>query len=146
MNRSIDFSYKWSCISGIGLETARDLAKRGARVILAVRNLQKGIEAAQEIIQSTGNPNLVVRKLDLSSLSDVRTFAKDIYQSENRLDVLILNAGIALTQKYMTEDNLELHMATNHFGHFLLTNLLLKLLCKTSKLENRSSTGIDLVF
>ena len=126
-------------ILGIGFETARDLANRGARVILAVRNLQKGIEAAQNIIKTTGNHNLMVRKLDLSSLNNVRNFASEIHQSEARLDILILNAGIALTQKYLTEDNLELHMATNHFGHFLLTNLLLPLMCQTSMLKNRTS-------
>ena len=57
-----------------------------------------------------------------------------------RLDVLILNAGIALTRKYLTEDNLELHMVTNHFGHFLLTNLLLPLLCETSISKDRQKT------
>ena len=128
--------------SGIGLETARDVANRGARVILAVRNLQKGIQAAQDIMSTTGNHNLVVRKLNLSSLSNIRNFVQEINYSESRLDILILNAGIALTQKYLTEDNLELHMATNHFGHFLLTNLLLPMLCETSILKNRSSTGI----
>ena len=128
--------------SGIGLETARDLANRGARVILAVRNLQKGIQAAQDIMSTTGNHNLVVRKLNLSSLSNIRNFVQEINYSESRLDILILNAGIALTQKYLTEDNLELHMATNHFGHFLLTNLLLPMLCESSILKNRSSTGI----
>ena len=82
---------------------------------------------------------MMVRKLDLSSLNNVRNFASEIQQSEPRLDILILNAGIALTQKYLTEDNLELHMATNHFGHFLLTNLLLPLMCQTSMLKNRTS-------
>ena len=126
-------------ILGIGYETARDLANRGARVILAVRILQKGIQAAQNIMKATGRHNLMVRKLDLSSLNNVRKFAAEIHRSEPRLDILILNAGIALTQKYLTEDNLELHMATNHFGHFLLTNLLLPLMCHTSMMKNRTS-------
>lgn len=65
------------------------------------------------------------RHLDLSSLKSVRKFAADILKSESRLDVLINNAGCALVEKKMTEDGLEYQMQSNHFGHFLLTNLLL---------------------
>lgn len=126
--------------SGIGFETAKDFARRGARVILAVRNMQKGIEAAKKIMDSTGNNNLVVRKLDLVSMEQVRKFAQQVKQSEKRLDILVLNAGIALTRKYLTEENLEVHMASNHFGHFLLTNCLLTLLCQSSMDQDRALT------
>lgn len=69
---------------GIGYETAKDLAKRGARVILGVRNMQKGVKAAKEIVEATGNKNLLVRKLDLASINEVRSFAKEINESEPR--------------------------------------------------------------
>ena len=71
-------------ISGIGLETARDLASRGARLILACRNMDKGKEAAEDIIRTTGNTNLIVKKLDLACMKTVRLFAKDILASERR--------------------------------------------------------------
>ena len=79
--------------SGIGKATALDLAKRGARVILACRNLQKAEDAAKEIMAHTGNSEVVVQQLDLSSLKSVREFAKRILECESRLDVLINNAG-----------------------------------------------------
>lgn len=105
---------------------------------MAVSNMSKGIEAAKDIVNTTGQMNLSVRKLDLASMDDVRKFAQQINDTEPRLDILILNAGIsALTRKYLTEDNLELHMASNHLGHFLLTNLLLPLLCETSIIKHR---------
>ena len=79
--------------SGIGKATALDLAKRGARVILACRNLQKAEDVAKEIKSSTGNSEVVVRHLDLSSLQSVRKFAQQIIETEDRLDILINNAG-----------------------------------------------------
>ena len=78
-----------------------------------------------EIIEETGNKNVVVRHLDLASLKSVRKFATDILKSEPRLDILINNAGCATIEKKLTEDGLEYQMQSNHFGHFLLTNLLL---------------------
>ena len=79
--------------SGIGRETAFDLAQRGARVILACRNLQKAEDVAKDIKSSTGNSEVVVRHLDLSSLQSVREFAQQIIETEDRLDLLINNAG-----------------------------------------------------
>ena len=127
--------------SGIGLETARDFAQRGARVILAVRNMEKCIPAAQDIMRTTKTNNLVVRKLDLVCLEEIRKFAQQINDAEKRLDILVLNAGIAgINRKYLTEENLELHMVSNHLGHFLLTNLLLPLLCESSIIKDRPNT------
>nr|CAD7418941.1 unnamed protein product [Timema poppensis] len=77
-----------------------------------------------EIVASTGNQDVLVRKLDLASLSSVREFSKQILESEPRLDVLVNNAGVAGIDKIMTEDNLVLGMQANHFAPFLLTNLL----------------------
>jgi NAD(P)-dependent dehydrogenase (short-subunit alcohol dehydrogenase family) len=119
--------------SGIGKETARDLAKRGAKVIMACRNQETGKKAKDEIIKDSGNPNVILMKLDLSSLESVRLFATSINKQENSLDVLINNAGVANTfGKKITEDGLELTMATNQYGPFLLTHLLLPLLKKTT--------------
>ncbi|XP_050310151.1 retinol dehydrogenase 14 [Anthonomus grandis grandis] len=117
---------------GIGKETVRELAKRGARVILACRNLDKAQKVRDEIAEETKNESLIVKKLDLSSLKSVREFAEDILQSEQRLDVLIHNAGTAEKKLIKTEDGLELTMATNHFGPFLLTHLLIDLLKRSA--------------
>ena len=77
------------------------------------------------IIAETGNTNVVVMELDLASLKSVRQFAADVLANESRLDILINNAGCAGMEKKLTEDGLEYMMQSNHFGHFLLTNLLL---------------------
>lgn len=128
--------------AGIGKSAAFDLARRNARVILACRNLEKAQKVADEIIRDTGNTSVVVRKLDTSDLSSVRSFARKIVETEDSLHILINNAGMAGHHKREhTADGLELTMATNHYGHFLLTNLLLNLLKKSapSRIVNVSS-------
>lgn len=115
---------------GIGYETALDLARRKARVILACRDLTKGQTAATRISSITGNSDVLAKKLDLASLKSVREFCSEISASEAKLDVLINNAGVMNCPFSVTEDGLENHMAVNHFGNFLLTNLLKDLLCK----------------
>ncbi|KAM3872919.1 retinol dehydrogenase 13 [Diretmus argenteus] len=127
--------------TGIGKETSRDLARRGARVVMACRDLSRAERAAEEIRQSTGNGNVVIRHLDLASLFSVRHFAKDFLASEERLDILINNAGVMMCPKWLTEDGFETQLAVNHLGHFLLTNLLLpKLKSSTpSRIINVSS-------
>ncbi|XP_061885826.1 retinol dehydrogenase 12 [Entelurus aequoreus] len=111
--------------TGIGKETCRELARRGARVVMACRDLARAERAAEEIRQSTGNGNVVIRHLDLSSLYSVRQFAKEFLDSEDRLDILVNNAGVMMCPKWLTEDGLETQLAVNHLAHFLLTNLLL---------------------
>ncbi|XP_010872008.1 retinol-DH_like_SDR_c domain-containing protein isoform X2 [Esox lucius] len=118
--------------TGIGKETARDMAMRGARVILACRNLTRGESAAAEIRSSTGNCNVIVRQLDLASLGSVRQFSQEFLATETRLDILINNAGIMLCPKILTVDGYESQLAVNHLGHFLLTNLLLDMLKASS--------------
>lgn len=127
--------------TGIGKETAIDLAKRGARIILACRDTKKGIAAKDDIVRHSGNDNVIVRYLDLASLPSVRNFATLILKSEQRLDILINNAGCIALEKRLTADGLESQMQTNHFGHFLLTNLLLGLMIKStpSRIINVSS-------
>jgi NAD(P)-dependent dehydrogenase (short-subunit alcohol dehydrogenase family) len=102
--------------SGLGEVTAREFARVGAHVVLAVRNPAKGSAAAERI---TGD--VEVRRLDLQDLSSVRRFADDI----DKADVLINNAGIMATDYALTADRFERHIGTNHLGHFALTNLLL---------------------
>lgn len=138
--------------TGIGFFTAKDLAKRNARVILACRNMSKGQVAVDKIISETGNQNVVLRQLDLSLMKSVREFVKSFLSDEARLDILINNAGMAGLPLTMTEEGFETMFATNHFGPFLLTNLLLDLLKKSqpSRIVNVSSmahnwcSGLDL--
>ncbi|XP_078695116.1 retinol dehydrogenase 12-like [Branchiostoma floridae x Branchiostoma belcheri] len=111
--------------TGIGKATAQELADRGARVILACRDMAKANKAASDIRQATGNGNVVAWKLDLASLTSVRAFAGHINTEEERLDILVNNAGVMWCPQQQTEDGFELQFGVNHLGHFLLTNLLL---------------------
>lgn len=110
--------------TGIGKTTAMDLARRGARVILACRDQRRGEAAALEIVQETGNSQVVFMQLDLASLQSVRSFADSFLRSEPRLDLLINNAGLMNGGK--TEDGFGMIFGVNHLGHFLLTVLLLE--------------------
>lgn len=119
--------------SGIGKETAKELAKRGARVIMACRNLDAANKAKDEIVEQTKNDKVIVKKLDVSSFKSIREFAADINKTESRLDVLVHNAGFAqMFAKTQSEDGVETTMATNHYGPFLLTHLLIDLLKKSA--------------
>ncbi|KAK5869072.1 hypothetical protein PBY51_010032 [Eleginops maclovinus] len=127
--------------TGIGKSTAIDLAKRGARVILACRSMQRGQAALEEVKRESGSNQVVFMPLDLGSLKSVRSFAENFLKSEPRLDILINNAGIFLQGR--TEDGLGMMFGVNHIGHFLLTNLLLDRLkeCGPSRVVNVSSVG-----
>ncbi|KAM3961888.1 retinol dehydrogenase 12-like [Aphomia sociella] len=118
--------------AGMGLEIAKDFARRGARVIIACPFVTEGINARELIIESTKSDNVIFEILDLASFKSVRQFAEQILRNEERLDILINNAGIA-SRDMMTEDGLNISMQVNYLGHFLLTILLLPLLKKTAK-------------
>nr|AEE63202.1 unknown [Dendroctonus ponderosae] len=117
--------------TGIGYETAEDLAKRGARVILACRDPARGQDAAEKIIRATDNSDVVYKPLDLSSFKSIRQFASNIIATEERLDILVNNAGLGSPADKKTEDGLLLIMQVNYFGPFLLTTLLLDFIKKT---------------
>lgn len=110
--------------TGIGYETAKELSRRGAKVILACRDINKAQKAAREIEAFTGN-NVIAKYLDLASFKSVTEFAKDIIETERRVDILINNAGTGVLDNSLTEDNLPVEAQVNHFGPFLLTMLLL---------------------
>ncbi|XP_055361821.1 retinol dehydrogenase 11-like isoform X2 [Betta splendens] len=109
--------------TGIGKATAKELAQRGARVILACRDQRRAQAAVQEITMETGNQQVIFMHLDLASLKSVRCFAETFLRTESRLDLLINNAG--LIKDGRTEDGFGMIFGVNHLGHFLLTVLLL---------------------
>ena len=111
--------------AGLGLETAAVLAERGARVVVAVRDLGKGEKAVGEIERRTPNADVALQQLDLSSLASVRTAADELRAAYPRIDLLINNAGVMYPPKQTTADGFELQFGTNHLGHFALTGLLL---------------------
>ncbi|CAD5124704.1 DgyrCDS12967 [Dimorphilus gyrociliatus] len=110
--------------SGIGREVALDMAKRGARVITASRDEEKGLESVNYIKNLSKNSSVFWKKLNLSDLSSVRQFAIWFTSCEQRLDILINNAAIAYSNVEKTVDGYDLCFGTNHLGHFLLTELL----------------------
>ncbi|XVE58512.1 hypothetical protein DITRI_Ditri04bG0175300 [Diplodiscus trichospermus] len=126
--------------SGIGRETARVLALRGVHVVMGVRNMSTGREVKETIVKQNPKAKIDAMELDLSSMASVRKFAADFKSSGLPLNILLNNAGIMATPFMLSKDGIELQFATNHIGHFLLTNLLLETMKKTtyvSKTEGR---------
>lgn len=111
--------------SGIGFEAASVLASKGAEVILAVRNEEKGTRAANQMQVSDPNAKVSVMFLDLGDLSSVKQFAEQFLNRYERLDVLINNAGVMIPPYRKTKDGFELQFGTNHLGHYALTGRLL---------------------
>jgi NAD(P)-dependent dehydrogenase (short-subunit alcohol dehydrogenase family) len=114
--------------SGLGLESARALAGKGAHVILAARSEEKGKQARDEIAAEHPLASLEILALDLSNLSSLRCAAAVVKSRHKRLDILLNNAGVMATPYKLTEDGFELQFGTNHLGHFALTGLLFELL------------------
>jgi NAD(P)-dependent dehydrogenase (short-subunit alcohol dehydrogenase family) len=117
---------------GIGKETALELARMGATVILHGRHPGRCQQALDECIRESGNRHLGCFAADLSSLHEVRRLAEDIRRQYSRLDVLINNAGIFMTHRHLSDDGFELTFVVNHLAPFLLTQLLLDLLRATA--------------
>ncbi|XP_054106072.2 retinol dehydrogenase 13 isoform X3 [Callithrix jacchus] len=111
--------------TGIGKQTAFELAKRGGNVILACRDMEKCEAAARAIRRETLNHHVNARHLDLASLKSIREFAAKISEEEERVDILVNNAAVMRCPHWTTEDGFEMQFGVNHLGHFLLTNLLL---------------------
>ena len=129
--------------TGLGYETAAALAAKGARVVLAVRNLDKGRAAADLIARANPGADVSVHELDLTSLASIEEAAHELRSGLDQLDLLINNAGVMMTPKSITKDGFELQFGTNHLGHFALTGHLLDLLVSTplSRVVTVSSLG-----
>ncbi|KUI13126.1 short-chain dehydrogenase [Mycobacterium sp. GA-1285] len=130
--------------SGLGYDTAAALAGRGAAVVLAVRNVDKGNEALDRIKKSSPDAVVSVQELDLSSLDSVRRAADELRAAHPRIDLLINNAGVMyVPTRETTKDGFEMQFGTNHLGHFALTGLLLNNLLSVegSRVVTVSSVG-----
>jgi len=114
--------------SGIGFDTARALAAKGARVILACRDPEKGHQAERRIRAAAPEADVVFMPLDLASLTSIERFGKDLAVAEPELDILCNNAGVMMPPLGRTAEGFELQFGTNHLGHFALTGRLLDLL------------------
>ncbi|XP_024986907.1 short-chain dehydrogenase TIC 32, chloroplastic-like [Cynara cardunculus var. scolymus] len=124
--------------SGIGAETARVLAKRGARIVMPARNLKSAEETKARIVSEFPDSEIIIMTLDLSSLRSVRSFVSDFQALNLPLNLLINNAGRFSHDHCISEDGMEMTFATNYLGHFLLTKLLMKNMIETAKV-----TGIQ---
>jgi len=127
--------------SGLGYESVKAFAQKGAEVILASRSLEKGEEACMQIGNVKGK--IKVMQLDLQDFASIEKFAAEFNANYQKLDILLNNAGIMTTPYFKTKDGLEGQMGTNHFGHFKLTGLLLDLIKNTpkSRVVNVSSSA-----
>ena len=108
---------------GIGAETAKELARRGARVILAVRNVKKTEPICDEMIRETNNNQVKIMQVDLSDLESVHRFCIEFNESESDLHILINNAGVAVSNE-KTKQGFSVVMSVNYIAPFLMTHLL----------------------
>lgn len=127
--------------TGIGKETAVDLARRGAKVYMVCRSLERGRPAMEHVKRASGSSSVILMKMDLGSKRSIKEFAEDFLVREPELHILINNAGRMHTPEGKTEDGFETQIGTNHLGHFYLTHLLLDRLkqCSPSRIINVSS-------
>ena len=127
--------------SGLGFQTARALAGKGAHVVLACRNQGKGAEALERIKDEHPRASVELLELDLADLASVRKAANDVLARHPRIDLLVNNAGVMAIPKRMTADGFEMQFGTNHLGHFALTGLLLDRIMESegSRIVNISS-------
>lgn len=127
--------------SGLGYESVKAFAQKGAEVILACRTIEKGQKAKSEIMLEHPVGSVQVMELDLMDLNSVKNFVDRFVRKYSKLDVLLNNAGIMATPYFKTKDGFEAQLGTNHLGHFALTGLLLGLIKSTpnSRVVNVSS-------
>ncbi|XP_026406300.1 short-chain dehydrogenase TIC 32, chloroplastic-like isoform X2 [Papaver somniferum] len=126
--------------SGIGSETARVLAMRGVHVVMGVRNMAAGKDVKETILKANSSAKVDAMELDLSSMASVRKFSSEFKSLDLPLNILINNAGVMACPFMLSHDNLEMQFATNHLGHFLLTDLLsetMKSTASKSSIEGR---------
>lgn len=119
---------------GLGFQIALELARKEATVVLACRNMEKALRAMEQINREVPKAKLDAIQLDLIDANSIRSFAEQFKQRYPKLDILINNAGVVnLETLQHTAEGQEMHMATNHFGHFMLTALLADILMNTEK-------------
>lgn len=138
--------------SGIGLETATQLARGGARTLLGCRDLERGARARDKIIGKYADASVELVRVDLACLESVEDAVREIADRAGHLNVLVNNAGVMAPQPELTAEGFELQLGTNHLGHFALTGRLLPLLLAAdgarvvtvSSLMHRSASGAGL--
>ena len=129
--------------SGLGLESTKALAAKGATVVMACRNSGKAEEAKAEVLAANPSARLDVMALDNASLASVRVFADAFKAKYDRLDILLNNAGLMAIPRELTEDGFEMQLGVNHLAHFALTGLLLDMITATprSRVHSTSSSA-----
>jgi len=117
---------------GLGYQSAFELSKNGAKVIISCRDVEAGLRAKKKMMAEIPDAEIEVIPLDLTDLESVSRFSETVKQNYERLDILLCNAGVVnLESHQLTNNGDEMHMATNHLGHFALTGLLLPLIIAT---------------
>jgi len=129
--------------SGLGFESTKELAKHGATVVMAVRNMTKGKRARAVILQEMPGARLDLMKLDNADLRSVYDFAETFKNKYDRLDILLNNAGLMAIPRQETADGFEMQLGVNHLAHFALTGLLLDVIIRTpgARIHNVTSTA-----
>ena len=129
--------------SGLGLESTKAFAAKGATVVMACRNMSKAEQAKAEVLAANPNAKLDLMQLDNASLDSVRTFANAFKAKYDRLDMLLNNAGVMAIPRSETADGFEMQLGVNHLGHFALTGLLLDVITSTpgARIHSTSSSA-----
>ncbi|MBK8049511.1 MAG: SDR family oxidoreductase [Anaerolineales bacterium] len=127
--------------SGLGLESTKALAAKGATVVMACRNVRKAEEAKAEVLETNPAARLDVMALDNASLASVRAFADAFKAKYDRLDILLNNAGLMAIPRALTEDGFEMQLGVNHLAHFALTGQLLDVVTATPKARVHSTSS-----
>ena len=129
--------------SGMGYATAVEMAKKNYAVVMLGRNIEKGLQAAEDAKKASGSNDITFSPCDLASLDSIRNFVSEFIKEHDKLDVLINNAGVLTFKREETHDGFEMQIGVNHLGHFLLTNSLLELILKSAagRIVNVSSGG-----